>query len=94
MPHTDAMEAYLQQVLHQIRWKRARQVIGRELQSHLEDQYDALLAAGLSPDQAETETVRQMGDPVSVGQALDKLHRPRLEWGLLWPCLLYTSRCV
>lgn len=88
MPHTDATEAYLQQVLQQIRWNQARQVIGRELQNHLEDQYDALLAAGLSPDQAETETVRQMGDPISVGQALDKLHRPRLEWGLLWPLLL------
>ena len=88
MPHTDAMETYLQQVLQQIRWKRARQVIGRELHNHLEDQYGALLEAGLSPDQAEAETVRQMGDPVSVGQALDKLHRPRLEQGLLWPALL------
>ena len=84
----DPMETYLQQVLRQIRWKRARQVVGRELQNHLEDQYSALLEAGLSPDQAEAETVRQMGDPISVGQALDKLHRPRLEWKLLWPLAL------
>lgn len=84
----DPMETYLQQVLQQIRWKRARQVVGRELQNHLEDQYSALLEAGLSPDQAEAETVRQMGDPVPVGQALDKLHRPRLEWKLLWPLAL------
>lgn len=84
----DPMETYLQQVLQQIRWKRARQVIGRELQNHLEDQYSALLEAGLSPDQAEAETVREMGDPVSVGKALDELHRPRLEWKLLCPLVL------
>lgn len=84
----DPMETYLQQVLQQIRWKQARQVIGRELQNHLEDQYSALLEAGLSPDQAEAETVREMGDPVSVGKALDELHRPRLEWKLLCPLVL------
>ena len=53
MPHTDAMEAYLQQVLHQIRWKRARQVIGRELQSHLEDQYCLLYTSTLTSSRTE-----------------------------------------
>lgn len=84
----NSRETYLQQVLQQIRWKRARQIIGRELQNHLEDQYGTLLEAGLSPDQAEAETVRQMGDPVSVGKALDGLHRPHLEWKLLCPLVL------
>lgn len=86
--HPDAMEAYLRQVLQQIRWKRARTVIGQELQNHLEDQYQAFLEEGLSPTEAEAETVRQMGDPVSVGKALDALHRPRREWSFLWLALL------
>ena len=86
--YPDSRETYLQQVLQQIRWKRARLVSRRELQNHLEDQYGALLEAGLSPDLAEVETVRQMGDAISVGKALDELHRPRLEWGLLWPLVL------
>ncbi len=76
--HPDAMEAYLRQVLSQIRWKRARN--GHRTgaaANHLEDQYQALLEEGLPPTEAEAETVRQMGDPVSVGKALDALHRPR-----------------
>ena len=78
----------MRQVLQQIRWKRARTVIGQELQNHLEDQYQAFLEEGLPPTEAEAETVRQMGDPVSVGKALDALHRPRREWSFLWLALL------
>lgn len=83
MAERGQMEQYLRQVEEQIRWKRARPVVIGELRQHLEDQRDACLGSGMSRTEAETEAVRQMGDPVSVGRDLDRLHRPQPQWGLL-----------
>ena len=81
MPET--IQAYLEAVREQIRWKRARPVLVRELGRHLEDQRDAFLEEGKSPEEAERLAVRDMGDPVTVGTELDRVHRPRPQWGLL-----------
>ncbi len=81
MPET--IQAYLEAVQAQIRWKRARPVVLRELERHLEDQRDDLLKEGKSPEEAERLAVEDMGDPVTVGTELDRVHRPRPQWGLL-----------
>lgn len=81
MPET--IQAYLEAVREQIRWKRARPVLIRELGQHLEDQRDAFVQEGRSPEEAERLAVQDMGDPVTVGTELDAVHRPRPQWGLL-----------
>lgn len=81
MPET--IQAYLEAVREQIRWKRARPVLIRELGQHLEDQRDTFLQEGKSPEEAERLAVEDMGDPVTVGTELDAVHRPRPQWGLL-----------
>lgn len=81
MPET--IQAYLEAVREQIRWKRARPVLIQELERHLEDQRDAFLGDGKSPEEAERLAVLDMGDPVTVGTELDAVHRPRPQWGLL-----------
>lgn len=79
MPET--IQAYLEAVEEQIRWRRARSVVSLELRRHLEDQRDAFAAEG--QEDAERLAVREMGDPISVGTELDRLHRPQPQWGLL-----------
>lgn len=74
---------YLNTVQEQIRWKRARQVVVRELGQHLDDQRDAFIEEGKSVEEAERLAVEEMGDPVSVGTELDRIHRPKPQWGLL-----------
>lgn len=81
MPET--IQAYLEAVREQIRWKRARPVLVRELGQHLEDQRDAFQKEGKAPEEAERLAVEDMGDPVTVGTELDRVHRPRPQWGLL-----------
>lgn len=81
MPET--IQAYLETVQEQIRWKRARPVLVRELARHLEDQRDDFLREGKSPEEAERLAVQDMGDPVAVGTELDAVHRPKPQWGLL-----------
>lgn len=77
------IQGYLKTVMEQIRWKRARSVVARELEQHLTDQRDAFVKAGKPEDEAEQLAVEDMGDPVEVGAALDAVHRPRPQWGLL-----------
>ena len=81
MPET--IQAYLETVQEQIRWKRARPVLLRELERHLEDQRDDFIKEGRGKDEAERLAVQDMGDPVTVGTGLDAVHRPKPQWGLL-----------
>ena len=83
MPGPETIRDYLDTVTAQIRWKRARAAAARELATHLEDQRNEFLAEGHSPEEAERLAVEEMGDPVAVGTDLDRLHRPRPQWGLL-----------
>lgn len=79
----DRIEGFLEAVRGQIRWKQARKGLEAELRTHLLDQRDALMAQGMDEDAAAAESVRQMGDPVEVGMQLDRVHRPKPQWGLL-----------
>ena len=79
----ETIREYLDTVQEQIRWKRARPVVARELEQHLTDQRDAFLEEGTAPEEAERLAVEEMGDPVTVGTELDRVHRSKPQWGLL-----------
>lgn len=89
MPGPETIRDYLDTVAAQIRWKRARAVVVRELGTHLEDQRNEFQAEGHSPEEAERLAVEEMGDPVAVGTDLDRLHRPKSQWKML--CLLAAA---
>ena len=80
----DRIENYLTIAGEQIRWKRAKPALLAELRTHLLDQRDACLAEGMSEEEAQAEAILQMGDAVAVGQGLDRVHRPKPQWGLLF----------
>ena len=75
------IQSFLEVVAEQIRWKRARPVVTAELEHHLEDQRDAFAEDGF--ENAEALAVEEMGDPVTVGTELDRIHRPRPQWGMI-----------
>lgn len=81
MSEYKSISSYLNAVGEQIRWKRARPVVLAELAQHLEDQRDTFAAEGCK--NAEARAVEEMGDPVSVGTELDRIHRPKPQLGLL-----------
>lgn len=81
MSERNTIQAYLDAVAEQIRWKRAKPVVLSELEQHLEDQRDTFASEGCA--NAEQLAVEEMGDPVSVGAELDRIHRPKPQWGLL-----------
>lgn len=77
------MEEYLNKLLSQIRCKKAWPFLDSEIRGHIEDQIEDNLASGMEPEEAEKAAIADMGDPVEVGISLDKIHRPRMSWGII-----------
>lgn len=73
------MEDYIDTLKGQIRDKNAKSFVANEIRSHIEEQADVYENGGLSRDDALEKAVKDMGDPVSVGINLDKIHRPHME---------------
>ncbi len=71
---------YLSLCTGQMRCKAMRPVVEAELAAHIQDQKEAYLAEGLEEAEAEAMAIRQMGDPVETGSALDRVHRPKMDW--------------
>lgn len=86
----EPLERWLEQAAAQIRWKRARPAVSRELRDHMEDQYADLCAQDAAPEEAARRTVEEMGDPVTVGTALDRAWRPTPDWTLLGLALVVS----
>ena len=77
------MEQYLKLLLEQIRCKRVHPYIKEEMQAHIEDQIEDNIQLGMTMEEAEKAAVEDMGSPVEVGIALDRIHRPKAAWGLI-----------
>ena len=56
----ETIREYLDTVQEQIRWKRARPVVARELEQHLTDQRDAFAEEGHPTAEAERLAVEEI----------------------------------
>ncbi len=74
---------YMTLLTGQIRCRRARPMIEEEITGHIDEQKMDFMSQGMTEQEAEEAAVREMGDPVEVGVELDRIHRPKLEVGLL-----------
>ncbi len=77
------MEEYLNNLLDQIRCKKAHAAIREELESHISDQIEDNMEAGMTREEAEKAAVCDMGDPVTTGISLDQIHRPKMAWQMI-----------
>lgn len=92
MNKPDRITNYVDTVCGQIRWKKARTVVGDELETHILDQRDAFMRGGKDEDTATTDAIAEMGDAVTVGTMLDRSYRPHLDWKILG-CMLAIVLC-
>ena len=77
------MEEYIKLLLEQVRFQKAHKTIADEIRAHIEDQIEANISEGMDKDTAEKQAVEDMGDPIEAGIALDRVHRPKLAWGVV-----------
>lgn len=74
---------YLNALTDQIRYKKARSTVAEEIRLHIEDQTETFLHEGMDEENAEKMAVQEMGDPIETGIELDRIHRPRMAWGMI-----------
>lgn len=85
------IQEYLHQVLAQIRVKKIRPILGRELEDHLLLQTQEYQRQGMDPEKAQQQAVIDMGDPVALGKQLDGIHRPMWDIPMLAYALLVVA---
>ena len=78
----ESPKEYLNDLCQQIRWKKAHGPIRAELEAHITDTYHHYLNAGLPPEQAMSQAIKDTGDATLLGSQLDAIHRPRPQWGM------------
>lgn len=74
---------FLEEVTHFITSKEAKKFVASELECHLQKTKNYWIEKGLSEVEAEEKAVAQMGSPAKLGQELNKLHRPKVDWLLV-----------
>lgn len=79
----DEILAYTDTVCEQIRWKKARPLIEKEIKDHIYDQRDAYIYDGENMETATKKALLQMGDAVTIGLELDKTHKPKPQWSMI-----------
>jgi rod shape determining protein RodA len=79
-------ERFLSEVLNHIRSKEAKEFVSAELHFHLQQVKKEWIGKGMDEEEAEERAVSQMGSPVKIGQELNKVHKPRVDWWII--CLL------
>ncbi|WP_342505068.1 FtsW/RodA/SpoVE family cell cycle protein [Sporosarcina sp. FSL K6-2383] len=82
-------QSFLGEVRDQIKSKEAKEFVAVELDYHLKEAKNKWLEKGLDETVAEEKAVMQMGSPITLGQKLNKLHRPKVDW--LMVMLLVTT---
>lgn len=84
------IEEYIATLTEQIRYKKARQGVAQEIRNHILDQTQAYEQNGIEHDKAVELAVREMGDPIDTGLALDRIHRPQFDWRLFSMTVLFS----
>ncbi|AIQ13083.1 FtsW/RodA/SpoVE family cell cycle protein [Paenibacillus durus] len=91
MKDYNEMSPYLKRVCAQVRARAIHPELRRELGSHLVDLADDRESQGWEREEAVQWAMQQMGDPEAVGKSLNRIHRPRINWGLLAGALLFAG---
>lgn len=76
----NSSQSYLKEVQKQIRSKEAKEFVSAELDYHITEVKNEWRKNGLNDKEAEQKAVEQMGNPITLGQKLNKLHRPKVDW--------------
>ncbi|NMH73503.1 FtsW/RodA/SpoVE family cell cycle protein [Bacillus sp. RO2] len=74
---------FLTKVISKVRSKEAHSMIRKELHHHLLELSKSFENRADSLKEAEEKAVQEMGNPFTIGEKLNKLHKPRMDWMLI-----------
>lgn len=67
-----------------IRNSLAREKVIQEYEDHIEDSINALIEKGLTLEEAEEESVRQMGNPKETAAEMNQLYQNIIDYDMIW----------
>lgn len=80
--------AYINAICSQIRLRAIHEEIRLELTGHLEALVEEYQREGLAENEAVSKAIGQMGSADVLGKQLNRIHRPKPDWGLIALSLL------
>lgn len=91
LSHHNKIKDYVSAVCSQVKFKAIHQDLKLELENHVEEIAEEYLIQGLSEEEAVDRALAQMGEATMVGQQLNRVHKPKFEWGILLIFLLFIN---
>lgn len=89
--YCDKVSDFLDLVCGQIKAKEIHSEIRAGLESHLNDVIEQKIKEGVHKEEAMQQAIRQMGDPILLGKQMHKVHKPKMEWGLIGLVAVFLS---
>lgn len=77
------LDTYLQRVTSYIKSKEARILVTTELTQHIKQAQQAWVNKGLTEQEALQKAIVEMGSPTTLGESLNKIHKPKVDWLLI-----------
>lgn len=74
---------FLGDVLGEVKCKAVHGTLRQELLDHIECLKEDYIEEGMDEKSAYEKAIAQMGEAMEVGKALNKAHKPRMEWSVL-----------
>lgn len=75
---------YLKSICEQIKYKPIREEISNEIEVHIIDLKQEYISDGIKEEDAEQKAIEQMGNAEEIGKKLNQIHRPRLDFKLIF----------
>jgi cell division protein FtsW (lipid II flippase) len=66
-----------------VKSKEAHSMIQKELTNHLQELSQSLQAKESSKEAADEKAIQEMGNPFTIGENLNRLHKPKMDWVLI-----------
>ncbi len=76
-------DEFTAKVNSKVKSKEAHTMIKNELKNHLQELSHSLQKKEFSKEEADEKAIQDMGNPFSLGENLNRIHKPRIDWILL-----------
>lgn len=81
---TSKFEEFLGKVTSKVKSTEAHSMIKKELRHHLEELSSTYQKSEATKEEADKKAIQAMGNPFTIGESLNKIHRPKIDWLLVF----------
>ena len=76
-------EEFLNKVTSKVKSKEAHSMIKKELSNHIRGLSQSIQKRESSKEKAEEKAIQEMGNPYAIGENLNRIHKPKMDWILI-----------